>query len=83
MKIYIILILLLFTILATGCTDSDATYETLRKAGFHDITTGDYDLFACSDDDFTATTFTAKNVNNDTVTGTVCCGIFKKCTIRY
>lgn len=78
-----LLLLLILVLLIPGCTSSDSATTTLTKAGYTNIQTGGWDVLGCSDDDFTATSFTATNQLNQTVTGTVCCGIFKKCTIRY
>lgn len=80
----IIIGLIILSVLMTGCVSSSATTRTLTKAGYTNIETGGWDVMGCSDDDFTATSFTATNSLNQTVSGTVCCGlIFKKCTIRY
>lgn len=68
----------------SACTNRDATRETLRKSGYTDIEPGDYAWFECGDDDRFHTQFTATNPVGQTVTGTVCCGLFSKgCTIRY
>ncbi len=74
---------LILLVLCTACTAPDMTRETLRKAGYTDITTQGYDLFACGEDDTFATQFRAKNPAGATVNGTVCCGLLKSCTIRF
>jgi hypothetical protein len=79
-----IIIIVLGAVFLSGCTTESSTVETLEKAGFTDIETQGWDALGCSDDDFYSTKFTAKNVNNQSVEGTVCCGLlFKRCTIRY
>lgn len=67
----------------TGCTDDDASREALHKAGFTDVETTGYEVFACSEDDAFHTGFRAKNPQGQIVTGTVCCGWMKSCTIRW
>ena len=69
--------------MVVGCTSPDRTKETLTKAGYTDIEIGGYDLFSCGEDDDFATNFIANNPTGQRVSGTVCCGILKRCTIRY
>jgi len=67
-----------------ACTDEDNTVRTLRAAGFTNISTTGYSLFACSDDDAFHTGFRAMNSRGEMVTGTVCCGFLTKgCTVRF
>lgn len=66
-----------------GCTDEESSAKALSNAGFTDIQFNGYSYFDCSEDDTYATKFTAKNPNGLIVEGTVCCGYFKKCTIRF
>lgn len=78
MKICFLLFLLL-----VGCTDSIRAAEALVKSGYSEVETFGHDLFACSEDDNFATKFRAKNPQGITVTGVVCCGYFKGCTVRF
>jgi len=66
-----------------GCSDPKTARKALDSAGFTEIQTGGYDFFECGKDDSFATSFTAKNPNGKTVTGTVCSGWFKGATIRF
>lgn len=66
-----------------SCTDGDRTRQTLDDSGFTDIQIGGYDMFSCSKDDQYHTHFTAKNPHGKVVSGTVCCGILKSCTVRF
>lgn len=66
-----------------SCTDEDGTRRALEKQGFTDIRTEGYAFYACSDNDNYATKFTAKNPNGQTVSGVVCCGVLKSCTVRW
>ncbi len=75
------LILIMFL---AGCTDSTSAKETLLDAGYTEVITGGYDFLACGEDDLSATKFTALNpAGTRNVKGTVCCGIFKGCTVRH
>lgn len=76
-------ILLSCLLVLAACTDDSATKSTLQKAGYTDIQTTGYDMFACSDSDTFSTGFRAKNPQGQVVTGVVCCGLLKSCTIRF
>ncbi len=68
----------------TGCIDATGATSTLENAGYEDVKITGYNFFACGQDDFYHTGFTAKNVKGKTVEGTVCSGLlFKDSTIRY
>lgn len=73
----------LAVLILIGCTDESRTIHTLQKQGFTEIQTTGYDMFACSDDDAYHTGFRAKNPQGQVVTGTVCCGVMKSCTVRW
>lgn len=66
-----------------SCTDDSRTRQTLEDSGFTEVTVGGYDFFACSKDDTYHTSFTAKNSRGKVVSGTVCCGVLKSCTVRF
>lgn len=75
-----------------GCTMSQDEIEVvLEQEGLHDVQTGGYAMFECSDDDQFKTEFTAYRtvLNSDgspyqqEVSGAVCCGLWKDCTVRY
>lgn len=84
MKIRYIFTSLILALLVAGCTSNNKTVETLEKMGFTEVKPKGYDMFSCSEDDFTSTKFEAKNPLGQTVEGTVCCGmIFKNCTVRW
>jgi hypothetical protein len=77
------LLVVLLLPLLLSCTRSDASRETLEKAGYTDIEITGYSPLSCSDSDTFSTGFTAKNPKGDTVSGVVCCGWLKNCTIRF
>ncbi len=67
----------------SACTDNKGAQEALTKAGYTDIETTGYKMFACSEDDNFATGFRARNARGQVVEGTVCGAVFKGSTIRY
>lgn len=74
---------IVLALLCLSCTDDSRTFKTLTNAGFTDIETTGYELFVCAEDDTFKTGFKAKNINGMPVSGVVCCGMIKSCTIRY
>lgn len=66
-----------------ACTDENSTVQTLKKNGFTQVKTTGYSFLSCSEDDMFSTGFTAVNSSGEKVSGTVCCGLFKNCTIRW
>lgn len=75
---------MLLFILALACTASDSTVtDTLSAQGFTNVETHGHAWFACSDDDHFATSFTATNPAGEPVSGAVCCGWVKNCTVRW
>lgn len=70
--------------LLMGCSNSNDANKALTAMGFTDIRTTGYKWFACSDDDWYHTGFTAKNPQGLQVSGTVCSGFFfKNSTVRF
>jgi len=67
----------------TSCTDEGRTRSTLHSIGFTDVQTQGYDMWACSEDDSYSTQFTATNPQGQRVSGAVCCGLLKNCTVRF
>lgn len=65
-----------------GCEASaeDVT-RTLEGEGFTDIEPKGYEFFRCNDV-FNAR-FAAVNPQGERVEGTVCCGVFTDCTVRW
>ncbi len=66
-----------------GCTAPEWTKETAEKAGFTEVSVGGYAWFGCSGDDMFQTRFAGKNAQGVPVTGVVCCGFLKSCTVRF
>lgn len=78
MKKIIVLLLVL-----VGCTADEEATRTLHNSGFTDVQTTGYLPFKCAKDDYFSTGFTAKNPRGQVVSGVVCCGALKSCTIRF
>lgn len=74
---------LIVFLLASACTDDTDTIRTLNSSGYTDIHTTGYRFFACGQGDDFSTGFRAKNQTGQIVTGTVCCGLLKNCTVRF
>lgn len=83
-NIIVILCVLAFLVfLAVPRTDAARTMTTLQNAGYSDIETTGHRYFACGQDDWYTTTFTAINPIGRSVEGVVCCGMLKDCTVRF
>ena len=85
MKNTLILLSLCFMFL-TGClrpSDQRAT-EAARANGLTDVNVTGTDWFACSESDMSGgREITATNAQGQTVHAVVCCGVWKRCTVRY
>lgn len=75
--------LILASLLLLGCTDESAAIHTIQSAGFTSIRTTGYEPFGCGEGDVSSTGFVATNVRGERVSGVVCCGITKGCTVRF
>lgn len=75
--------LLLVALLATACTDESGSRRALEAQGFTDVVIDGYAWFGCSEDDHFHTSFHAKNATGHPVSGVVCCGVLKNCTVRF
>lgn len=77
------LLLMLLVAVFSGCTRPESTIELLESEGYTNVETHGYAFFACSQDDWFHTKFSATK-NGHIIKGTVCEGIiFKNKTIRY
>ena len=75
--------ILLAALLMLGCEDDGRGYRALEANGFTDITMKGYAWVGCGEDDFYSTHFAATNSAGKRVSGVVCCGSFKGCTVRF
>lgn len=79
-----LLSIIALTLLLTGCYNSNDAQKALQSEGLTQVQVTGHAWFACADDDFYATSFTAINVHGKQVSGAVCSGfIFKNSTIRW
>lgn len=70
--------------LLSGCfTGDDEARDTLTKAGYSAVEVGSLVPFACGEHDKVGVRFTATNPAGLRVSGVVCCGILKGCTVRF
>jgi hypothetical protein len=76
-------VMLIVMCTTNACTDDNKTVHTLNDAGYSNIHTTGYTFFGCGEQDYYHTTFTALNPAGKNVSGIVCCGILKGCTIRF
>lgn len=75
---------ILLALLLTACTSPTDATRALQSAGYTQISTGGFNVFACSQYDFYHTSFSATNVLGKRVSGTVCSGLlFKSATVRF
>jgi hypothetical protein len=92
--VFWLVFLFLHTVIAVGggCSPSEKRFDAAMKAeGYTDAERHGYDWFECGSGDWWVEQFTAKQVrlNEDgkkvrvSVHGTMCCGIFKGCTVRW
>jgi hypothetical protein len=66
-----------------ACTDPSETIRVLSDEGYEEIEVTGYSFFECGKDDMSSTGFRAKNSKGKVVTGAVCCGLLKGCTVRH
>lgn len=81
MKNFICIALLALSLVA--CTDEANSRNALENYGFTEIQFTGYQYFGCSDSDSFSTGFKAKNPQGRNVSGVVCCGYYKACTVRF
>lgn len=79
---------IMMILFAVGCSvDPNTLQETLQDEGYYDIHDDGYAMFGCSKDDDFASNFHAKRRMPDgterEVSGVVCCGFLKDCTVRH
>ncbi len=70
-------------LLLCACSSPDESRRTLDNAGYTDIETTGWEPFACGEKDTFSTGFRATNPSGQRVSGVVCCGVIKRCTVRF
>lgn len=76
-----LVVLFVFGVL-TAPTREDAEIA-VRSAGHKDVVIHDWLWIGCSKGDTLGWSFSAKNALDAPVSGIVCCGNLKACTVRY
>lgn len=67
-----------------GCdVPPDRVNSTLRAYGFTDAVITGHAWLECGDDYTLSSNFTAKNANGEPVSGVICCGYMKSCTLKF
>lgn len=70
--------------MSVACTaPEDDAVRALRAMGFTSIQLGEYPFFMCGEEDTFNSEFTAMTREGRTISGAVCCGVFKGCTVRF
>ncbi len=87
-KLIFVVVLIAFTVLGLFTltffhTSAEEVRRTLHKQGFTDVLPGATNLFECGEGDKQGRDFEARNPQGTWVTGVVCCGNFKSCTVRW
>lgn len=76
----------LLCVLAATCSSCDVDpvryRKTLEASGFSDVKLTGWQWFVCGDDTLN-TGFEATNPKGQRVSGVVCCGYAKNCTVRF
>ena len=83
--LFVLVAIATYALLATcgACSPRDSTaLRVLHGAGYTSVRLGSYPWFACGRDDKFNASFTAVGPAGDVVTGAVCCGVLKSCTVR-
>lgn len=84
LKLKTLLVVSLIIGLCAACSSPEDARRALNGAGYSKISTHGYDFFACGQDDFYHTKFSATNMQGKRVSGVVCSGLlFKSATIRF
>ena len=81
-KILAVILVTIFLINFSRCTDEHGARKTLERNNYHPINVGGYGWFSGSKEDVYITRFKAVAPNGDTVTGCVTKGLLKGNTIR-
>lgn len=63
--------------------DPGRVTEAAQNAGLHDVEVGGYAPFACSDSDDAGRYVTGTRQDGQRVEAVVCCGLLKRCTVRW
>lgn len=74
---------LLPVLFLAACTNDRDTANAARAIGLSDVVPAGYAPVSCGSGDTHAQHFTARNIHGERVSGVVCCGLWKSCTVRF
>lgn len=78
------LAIVLLVVLLPGCAaPEDDAMRALRATSLQDVRLGGYPFWGCGRDDGFNSSFTAKDRDGRPLSGAVCCGMWKGCTVRF
>lgn len=84
LAIIIFPILIIIIRLMIGFTNPTEAARTLESSGYSEIKLNGWaGIWSCGEGDTYADEFSATNPSGKRVTGVVCCGLFKGCTVRF
>ena len=72
-----------FASCAGACDHIDQSKAALDSAGVSGATITGHSLMGCGKEDMSSVNFKGTNANGKPVTGVVCCGLWKSCTVRW
>jgi hypothetical protein len=78
-----LLVLLVFSVGAITQSNSSKAQVAVESAGNTNVELGPMTYLPCGRGDVGGFNFKAMNANGDKVSGVVCCGLVKGCTVRY
>ena len=81
-QVFLLIAVILLILAIPGPSDDDALYA-LKASGYSDVTLGGYAWAGCGGEDVLRKRFTAKSPVGLPVSGYVCCGWGKACTVRF
>lgn len=79
----IITMLSLFTAVIYGIPQPGKAAAALRSAGMEPKSLNWASMFRCAEDDLTRHEFHAVDAEGKPVSGYICCGLLKGCTVRF
>ena len=82
--VFFIMVYALFAAMGACSVSEERFDKTMRNEGFVTSSQGGYDFWECGYGDTWVSSFSAVRADTERrVSGTVCCGIFKGCTVRW
>jgi hypothetical protein len=79
-------VVVIFGLITATCgvaTRQSEARRTVERSGLSDVKAGGLNFWECGQNDKIGRDFTATNTQGARVSGVVCCGYWKSCTIRW